>query len=73
MTIRFIPARGSTIEQMRAHMMASSFSKLGDCVLVWVNGGDFWSTSPLNIDEEDLERAEYERLKAKFGTAEQTR
>ena len=66
MAIRFVTAKGSTFSEMHKNMTATPLFAIGDCVLVWVNEGDFWSALPTDVETEDRERKEYERLKAKF-------
>lgn len=65
--IRYIRAKGNTLSDIRTHMQDSPLYKIGDCILVWVSEGDFWVNEPVNVEDEAKERAEYERLKLKFG------
>lgn len=47
--IRFVFAEGEDIEQMRDAMLQTELYQLGDCRLVWVNEGDFWSSRPVEM------------------------
>lgn len=71
--IHYVRATGTTWEQMRENVRKSSLYQRGDCILVWVNEGDWWSNAPIvdcdAVDAENRERAEYERLRAKFDVA----
>ncbi|MEP3669334.1 MAG: hypothetical protein ABJN42_21665 [Roseibium sp.] len=39
---RYLPARGATLEEMRAHAQRSELNEHGDMRLVWVNEGDLF-------------------------------
>jgi hypothetical protein len=67
MSLRYVRAAGITLGQMRENMQRSPLMGIGDCILVWVNEGDFWMHSPIDVASEDRERKEYERLKRKYG------
>lgn len=64
--IRFLRPTGETYRQMHENMQRSPLFVLGDCILVWVNEGDFWSANPVDVETDERDRKEYERLKAKF-------
>jgi hypothetical protein len=64
--LRYIHAAGSTAAEMHAAMTQSPLRALGDCILVWVNEGDFWQIMPTDVAADDRDRKEYERLKRKF-------
>jgi len=66
MRIHYIPIEGNTFSEMQANVRKSALYPMGDCILVWVNEGDFWMSNPVNVAAEDKERKEYERLRAKF-------
>jgi hypothetical protein len=68
--LRYVRAAGVTLGQMRESMQRTPLMGMGDCILVWVNEGDFWMHQPTDVATEDRERKEYERLKAKFETAD---
>lgn len=38
--MRYLPAEGSTIQEMRGHARQSELYQQGDMKLVWVNEGD---------------------------------
>lgn len=65
--IRYIHAKGNSLPEIRNHMEGSPLYQIGDCILVWVSEGDFWANATIDVLQEDKDRAEYERLKLKFG------
>ena len=69
MTIRYARSYGDNIGQMRDRLRKTPLYALGDCILVWVNEGDWWGSDIADLEMDDVERAEraeYARLKAKF-------
>jgi hypothetical protein len=66
MSMRYIRANGQTFTEMHSNMGRTPLPKFGDCILVWVNEGDFWGAFPTDVEVDAKERAEYERLKTKF-------
>ncbi len=68
MGIRYVRAQGSCFSDMQRHVSKSPLYALGDCILVWVNEGDFWNIDnpPVDVEADAQDRAEYERLKRKF-------
>lgn len=49
-TIHYVRAKGATVDEIREHMRASPLYAMGDCILVWVNEGDFWLNLPREIE-----------------------
>ncbi|HWX13475.1 MAG TPA: hypothetical protein VNY06_01120 [Methylocella sp.] len=70
MTLRYVRAKGPMYTDMLNNMRQTPLCPLGDAILVWVNEGDFWRLTPTDVETEAKDRAEYERLKAKFGFKE---
>lgn len=68
MTIRYVRANGTTAAEMHTNMTRTPLFDIGDCILVWVNEGDFWCAVPTDVEHDAKERAEYNRLKAKYET-----
>ena len=71
MTLRYIRAavgvECTDYSGMLNHMRQTPLYKLGDAILVWVNESDFLVLNPTDVETEAKERAEYERLRIKFG------
>lgn len=62
--MRYLPAEGSTIQEMRDHAQQSELFQQGDMKLVWVNEGDLalnditqalaQNSEPLGVDLGDV-------------------
>jgi hypothetical protein len=48
--VRFVRATGQTFEEMRSHLFETDLYNHGDCILVWVNEGDFWMVAATEED-----------------------
>ncbi len=64
--LRYLRAEGRSLDEMYTKMRESPLFQLGDCILVWVNEGDFWMSKPIEVVADDVERKEYLRLRQKF-------
>ena len=64
--LRYVHAKGGTLTEIHVKMQNTPLFRIGDCILVWVNEGDFWMHNPIDVETEDRDQKEYERLKAKF-------
>jgi hypothetical protein len=64
--IRYIRAEGRTSDEMHINMTKSPLFAMGDCILVWVNEGDFWMNKPVDVAVDGHDYKEYQRLKQKF-------
>ena len=47
--IGYARAEGDTFEAMVDHVRRTALYTEGDCILVWVNEGDFWLNAPLDL------------------------
>jgi len=64
--LRYVRAEGGTVTDMHINMQKGPLYQLGDCILVWVNEGDFWGCNPIDVAFEDRDLKEYKRLRAKY-------